>query len=158
MKNFNPIDTPVEFGSKLDKVGRGDMVDNTLYRQIVGILMYLAVTRPDIMYVVSLISRYMESPAEIHFLATKRILRYLQGTKDFGLFYKKDEKSDLIDYADRDYVGDQDDKNITSGYVFVLGTWAVSWSSRKQKIVTLLTTEAEFVVATTCACQAVWLR
>ncbi|XP_069145620.1 secreted RxLR effector protein 161-like [Solanum lycopersicum] len=158
MKNCNPIDTPVEFCSKINKVGRGDMVDNTLYRKIVGILMYLTVTRPDIMYVVSLISRYMESPTEIHFLAAKRFLRYLQGTKDFGLFYKKGEKSNLIGFADRDHAGDQDDKKCTFGYVFVLGTGFVSWSSRKQKIVTLSTTEGEFVAATACACQDAWLR
>ena len=110
------------------------------------------------MYGLSLISRYLESPTEIHLLAAKRILRYLQRTKDFGFFYKKGEKSDLIGFVDSDYAGDQDDRKSTSGYVFVLGTGAVSWSSRKQKIVTLSTTEAEFVVATACACQAIWLR
>ena len=110
------------------------------------------------MYGVSLISRYMESPTEIHLLAAKRILRFLQRTKDFGLFYKKGEKSDLIGFVDSDYAGDQDDRKSTSGYVFVLGTWAISWSSRKQKIFTLSTTEAEFVAATACACQAIWLR
>ena len=158
MKNCNSADNAVEFGLKLNKAGRGAKVDNTLYRQIVGNLMYLTATRPDIMYGVSLISRYMESPTEIHLLAAKRILRYLQGTKDFGLFYKKGEKYYLIRFVDSDYAGDQDDRKSTSSYVFVLGTRVVSWSSRKQKIVTLSTTEAEFVVATACACQAIWLR
>ena len=158
MKNCNSGDTPVEFGLKLNKARRGAKVDNTLYRKIVGNFMYRTATRPDIMYGVSLISRYMESPTEIHLLAAKRILRYLQGTKDFGLFYKKGEKSDLIGFVDSDYAGDQDDRKSTSGYVFVLGTRAISWSSRKQKIVTLSTTEAEFVAATACACQAIWLR
>ena len=158
MKHCNSADTPVEFGLNLNKAGRGSKVDNTLYRQIVGNLMYLTATRPDIMYGVSLISKYMESPTKIHLLAAKRILRYLQGTKDFGLFYKKGEKSDLIGFVDSDYTGNQDDRKSTSGYVFVLGTRAISWSSRKQKIVTLSTTEAEFVVATTCACLAICLR
>ncbi|XP_049389635.1 secreted RxLR effector protein 161-like [Solanum stenotomum] len=134
MKNCNPADTPIEFGLKLNKVGRGDMVDNTLYRQIVGSLMYVTATRPDIMYAVSLKSRYMDSPAESHLLAAKRILRYLQGTKDFGLFYKKGEKYVLIDFADRDYAGDQDDRKSTSGYVFVLGTGAVSWFLERKKL------------------------
>ena len=89
------------------------------------------------MYGVSLISRYRERSTEIHLLAAKRILRYLQGTKDFGLFYMKGEKSDLIGFVDSDYAGDQDDRKSTSGYAIVLGTGAVSWSSRKQKIVTL---------------------
>ena len=148
MKNCNSAYTPVEFCLKLNKSGRGAKVDNTLYRQIVGNLMYLTATRPGIMYGVSLISKYMESPTKIHLLAAKRILRFLQRTKDFGLFYKKGEKSDLIGFVDSDYAGDQDDRKSTSGYVFVLGTGAISWSSRKQKIVTLSTTEAHFVVAT----------
>ncbi|XP_050241952.1 secreted RxLR effector protein 161-like [Quercus robur] len=120
--------------------------------------MYLTTTRPDIMYSVSLISRYMENPTKIHLLAAKRILRYLQGTRDFGLFYKKGEKSDLLGFTDSDYAGDQDDRRSTSDYVFMLGTGVVSWSSKKQPIVTLSTTEAEFVVATACACQAIWLK
>ena len=133
MKNCTSADTPVEFGLKLNKAGRGAKVDNTLYRQIVGNLMYLNATRPDIMYGVCLISRYMEIPTEIHLLAAKRILRYLQGTKDFGLFYKKGEKSYLICFVDNDYAGDQDDTKSTSGYVFVLGTGAVSWSLGSKK-------------------------
>nr|KYP43677.1 Retrovirus-related Pol polyprotein from transposon TNT 1-94 [Cajanus cajan] len=72
--------------------------------------MYLTATRPDIMYSVSLISRYMENPTEMHLLAAKRILRYLQGTREFGLFYKKGEKSNLLGFTDSDYAGDQDDR------------------------------------------------
>ncbi|KAG6475047.1 hypothetical protein ZIOFF_064264 [Zingiber officinale] len=90
MKDCNPVSTPTEFGLKLNKDHEGKKVDSTIYKQIVGSLMYLTATRPDIMYSVSLISRYMENPTEIHLLAAKRILRYLQGTKDFGLFYKKE--------------------------------------------------------------------
>ena len=133
-------------------------MDSTLYKQIVGSLMYLTMTRPDIMYSMSLISRYMENPTEIHLLAAKRILRYLQETRDFGLFYKKGEKLELFRFTNNDYVEDQDDKKSTSGYVFMLGIGVVSWSSKKQQIVSLSTTEAEFITATACACQAIWLR
>ncbi|CBI35129.3 unnamed protein product, partial [Vitis vinifera] len=143
---------------KLNKDHGGKKVDSIIYKQIVGSLMYLTATRPDIMHSVSLISRYMENPTELHFLAAKKICRYLQGTKDFGLFYKKGKRSDLIGFTDSDYAGDQDNRRSTSGYVFMLGTGAVSWSSKKQPIVTLSTTEAEFVAATVCACQAIWLR
>ncbi|XP_020218798.1 uncharacterized protein LOC109802019 [Cajanus cajan] len=129
-----------------------------LYKQIVGSLMYLTATRPDIMYSVSLISRYMENPTEIYLLAAKRILRYLQGTREFGLFYKKGEKSNLLGFTDSDYVGDQDDRKSTSGFLFMLGTSVVSWFSKKQPFVTLSSTEAEFVAATACACQGIWLR
>ncbi|XP_057981300.1 secreted RxLR effector protein 161-like [Malania oleifera] len=158
IKDCNPVSTPTEFGLKLNKDYEGKKVDSTLYEQIVGSLMYLTATRPDIMYSVSLISRYMENPIEMHLLAAKRILRYLQGTRDFGLFYKKAEKLELFGFTDSDYAGDQDDRRSTSGYVFMLGTRAVSWSSKKQPIVTLSTTEAEFIAATACACQAIWLK
>ncbi|XP_059654249.1 secreted RxLR effector protein 161-like [Cornus florida] len=158
MKNCNSVSTPTEFGLKLVKDLEGRKVDSTIYKKIVGSLMYLVTTRPDIMHVVSLISRYMESPSEMHLLAAKRIFRYLQGTIDFGLFYRKGEKSDLIGFTDSDYAGDQDDRKSTSGYAFMLGSGAVSWSSKKQPIVTLSTTEAEFVAATSCACQAIWLK
>jgi hypothetical protein len=88
----------------------------------VGSLKYLKATRPDIMHDISVISRYMECPSEIHLLAAKRIFRYLQGTKECGLFYKKGEKSDLFGFTDSDYAGDSDDRKSTSGYVFIMGT------------------------------------
>ncbi|GLT87811.1 hypothetical protein SLE2022_058710 [Rubroshorea leprosula] len=122
----------VDKGVKLVKDPEGRSVDSKLYKQIVGSLMYLTATRPDIMHGVSLISRYMEHPKELHLQTAKRILRYLCGTADFG-------KS-------------------TSRFVFMMGSGAISWSSKKQPIVTLSTTEAEYVVATSCACQAIWLR
>ncbi len=131
MKDCNPVSTPTEFGLKLNKDHEGKKVDSTLYKQIVGSLMYLTATRPDIMYSVSLISRYMENSTEMHLLTAKRILRYLQGTKDFGLFYKKIEKMELVGFTDSDYAGDQDDRRSTSGFVFMFGTGAVSWSSKK---------------------------
>ncbi|KAJ4972640.1 hypothetical protein NE237_005814 [Protea cynaroides] len=155
MKDCNPVTTPAVFGLKLNKDYEGKKVDSTFFKQIVGSLMYLTATRPDIMHSVSLISRYMENPTEKHLLAAKRIFSYLQGTKDFGLFYRKGNKSDLFGFTDSDYAGDQDDRRSTSGYVFKLGTGAVSWSSKKQPIVTLSSTEAEFVAATVCACQAI---
>jgi len=136
----------------------GRKVDPTLYKQIVGSLMYLTSTRPDIMHAVSLISRFMEKPTELHLAAAKRIFRYLKGTVDFGVFYKKEAKPVLFGFTDSDYAGDQDDRRSTSGYVFMMGSGAVAWSSKKQPIVTLSTTEAEFVAAASCACQAIWLK
>ena len=109
------------------------------------------------MYSVSLISKYMKKPIEIHLLVAKRILRYLQGTRDFGLIYKKGEKLELFGFTDSDYARDHDDRRSTSSYVFMLGIGAVSWSSKKQQIVSLSTTEVEFIGTTACACQAVWL-
>ena len=84
MKDCNPVNTPSEFGMKLNKDNGGKKVDDTLYKQIVGSLMYLTATRPDIMHTVSVISRYMECPTEIHLLAAKRICRYLQVLRSLG--------------------------------------------------------------------------
>ncbi|XP_056173615.1 uncharacterized mitochondrial protein AtMg00810-like [Syzygium oleosum] len=158
MKDCNPVNTLIEFGLKLHKDHEGKKVDSKLYKQIVGSLMYLTATRPDIMYSMSLINRYIENPTKMHLLVAKRILRYLQGTRDFGLFYNKGEKSNVLGFTDSDYAGDQDDRRSTSGYAFMFGTGAISWSSKKQPIVILSSTEAKFVAATTCASQAIWPR
>ncbi|XP_057489422.1 secreted RxLR effector protein 161-like [Actinidia eriantha] len=153
MISCNSVGTPIEPGLRLAKDPEGKKVDNTLFKQIVGSLMYLTATKPDIMYALSLINRYMECPTEYHLLAAKRVLCYLKGTIDFGVFYKTE---DLIGFSD--YAGDLDDRKSTSGYVFMMSSGAVSWSSKKQQIVTLSTTEVAFIAAAVCACQAIWLK
>ncbi|GKC42143.1 hypothetical protein Tco_1059865 [Tanacetum coccineum] len=120
--------------------------------------MYLTSTWPDIMYDVNLVCRFMESPKEVHLQAAKRIMRYLQGTLDYGMKYKRGEDSELIGFTDSDYSRGLDDGKSTFGYAFMIGSGAISWSSKKQPIVTLSTTEAELVAATACGCQAIWLR
>jgi hypothetical protein len=120
--------------------------------------MYLTATRPDLMFAVNMIARFMEHPVESHMMAAKRILRYIKGTLELGILYKKGEQADLIAYSDSDYGGDIDDRKSNSGYVFMLGSGAVAWSSRKQPIVTLSTTEAEFIAAAHCVCQGIWLK
>lgn len=102
MKNCNSVSTPMETGLKLVRNCKERNVDITLYKQIVGSLMYLTATRPDIMHAVSLISRYMEHPCEMHLAAAKRIFRYLRGTIEYGLFNKKGEKSNLFGFTDSD--------------------------------------------------------
>eukprot|EP00253_Pinus_taeda_P012705 PITA_12705 len=150
--------TPTVMGLKLSKEDNNKDFDPSLYKSIVGSLMYLTATRPDIMFAVSLISRFMERPKEAHWQATKRILRYVKGTKKFGILYNVSEHSDLVRYTDSDWVGSVDDQKNTSGYVFHMGSGAISWASKKQSIVALSTTEAEYVAATAATCQAVWMR
>ncbi|CAI0452658.1 unnamed protein product [Linum tenue] len=118
----------------------------------------MTATRPDIVFSVCLLSRYMAAPTRLHMLAAKRVLRYLKGTLTHGIWYKKKGGGSLVGYTDSDYAGDLDDRKSTSGYVFFLSGGAVSWSSKKQPVVTLSTTEAEFVAAAGCATQCVWLR
>lgn len=116
--------------------------------------MYLTATRPYLMYVVCLISIFMASPTELHLQAAKRVLRYVKGTMDLGVFYRKEDNGELMAYTDSDYAGDVDDRKSTSGYVFLLSEGVVSRSSKKQPVVTFSTTEAEFVEAS-CVCQRV---
>ena len=120
--------------------------------------MYLTATRPDIMYGVSLISRFMESPKDSHWQAGKRILRYVSGTRDLGIMYSTSENFKLIGYTDSDNVSNIDDRKNTSGYTFYFGKGVVSWASKKQPIVTLSLAKAEHVVGTSAACQLVWMR
>ena len=158
MDRSNSICNPIVPGFKFVKDEGGAKVDKTYYKQVVGSLMYLKATRPDMMFVVSIISRYMENPTELHLQTAKRVLRYLQGTFGFGIFYRKRGDDELVAYTDSDYAGDLEDRKSTSGYVFLLSSGAISWSSKKQLVVSLSTTEAEFIATVSCACQAVWLK
>jgi len=158
MVESNVVMNPIVPGFKAGKIREGNGIDETYYKQIVGSLMYITATRPNIMFVVSFISRFMARLTELHLQAAKRVLRYLKGIVDYGIFYKKNGNKQLVTFIDNDYVRDIEDRESTSGYVFMLSRGAVSWSSKKQPIVTLSTTEAKFMAAAACACQAVWMR
>ncbi|XP_074347280.1 secreted RxLR effector protein 161-like [Apium graveolens] len=151
------MSTPAEPSIKLRVDSTRESVNPTLFKSLVGSLRYLTFTRPDIMYAVGLVSRYMEKPKQDHFMAAKRILRYIKGTLDHGLFYSHSQNSKLVGYSDSDYGGDLDDGKSTSGYAFRIGSAIFSWSSKKQQIVALSTCEAEYMAAAACACQAIWL-
>ncbi|XP_050150594.1 uncharacterized mitochondrial protein AtMg00810-like [Malus sylvestris] len=158
MDDCKPISTPVECGVKLTKHDEGESVDPTFFKSLVGSLRYLTCTRPDILYAVGLVSRYMENPTTTHLKTAKRILRYLKGTVNFGLFYSSSDNYKLVGYSDSDWAGDFDDRKSTTGFVFFMGDTAFTWMSKKQPIVTLSTCEAEYVAATSCVCHAIWLR
>lgn len=137
MEDCNSVKNPMVPGNKLTKMGAGGAVDPTEYKQLVGSLRYLTATRPDLIYSVNVVSRYMENPRGEHMMAVKRILRYVQGTTDYGIQYLRGGEERLVGYVDSDYAGDEDDRKSTSGYTFMFGGGAVSWSSKKQPIVTL---------------------
>lgn len=130
MLGSNSVRSPIVPGFKMCKDEDGTKVDETYYKQIVGSLMYLTATRPDMMFVVSIISRYMSKPTELHLQIAKRALRYLKGTVNYGILYKKGGEEELLAFTDSDYAGDVDDRKSTSGYVFLMSSGAVSWSSR----------------------------
>ena len=149
---------PLVVSEKLSKDDGASRVDSSLYRSLIGSLLYLTATRPDIMFAATLPSRFMQNPSQIHFGAAKRILRYLQGTLDYGICYKAGENLNLIVYSDSDWAGSVDDMKSTSGYAFLLGTNICSWLSIKQKVVAQSSAEAEYVAAGKATSQAIWLR
>ena len=158
MMNCKSVATPFVVNEKLLKEDGSKEVDASIYRSLVGSLLYLTATRPDIMYATSLLSRYMHKPSQTHFGAAKRVLRYIQGTSDFGIMYKKNVEIKLLGFCDSDWVGSIDDMRSTSGYVFSLGSGAVSWASKKQQTVAQSSVEAEYVSASLATSQAMWLR
>ncbi|XP_028765324.1 uncharacterized protein LOC114723298 [Neltuma alba] len=150
--------TPMEPNLKLKKE-EGKMLKNPKkYRQLVGSLIYLTITRPEISYSVGVISQFMQEPRVPHLEAAKRILRYIKGSLEYGLLYKKNTKFVLEGFTDADWAGDTNDRHSTSGYCFNVGSAAVSWCSKKQDIVALSSTEAEYVAATMAAQECVWLK
>nr|GEU54530.1 hypothetical protein [Tanacetum cinerariifolium] len=130
---IDSVDIPLVEKSKLDEDIQGKPVDATLYRGMIGSLMYLTSSRPDLTYAVCLCARYQEKPTEKHLNAVKRIFRYLKGTINMGLWYSKDTGMSLTEYADADHVGCQDTRRSTSGRAQFLGDKLVSWSSKMQK-------------------------
>ncbi|XP_056159718.1 secreted RxLR effector protein 161-like [Syzygium oleosum] len=137
----------MECGTKLSKFDEGVDVDPTYYGSLIGSLRYLTCTRPDIMYSVGIVSRYMEKPKSTHLKAAKRILCYIKITIDHDLHYTQSKSFQLRAYSDSDYVGDIDDRKSTTDFVFFLCDTAFTWSSKKQPSVTLSTCEAEYVAA-----------
>ena len=131
---------------------------NVPYASVVGSLMYaMLCTRPDICYAVGLVSRYQSNPGEAHWKAVKRILRYLKGTMDYSLCY---QGKDLLlrGYTNADWAGDVDERKSTSGFIFLLGNSAISWSSKKQTCVALSTMESEFIAFSSTVQEGVWLK
>ncbi|XP_074297812.1 secreted RxLR effector protein 161-like [Silene latifolia] len=150
--------TPMNINEKLQRNDGTLSADEKLYRSLVGGLNYLTHTRPDIAYCVSVVSRYLHSPTKQHLGAVKRVLKYLAGTVEYGIWYTKSENFKLMGYTDNDWVGSIDDRKSTSGCVFGLGSGAVTWSLKKQETVALSSSEAEYVAAGAAGRHAVWLR
>ncbi|KAK2974046.1 hypothetical protein RJ640_006238 [Escallonia rubra] len=150
--------TPLEPNLKLKKDKGKPLKDARKFRQLVGSLIYLTITRPEISYSISVISQFMQNPRTPHLEAARRILRYVKGTLDYGLLYKRCDNFVLSGFTDADWAGDTNDRHSTSGYCFNTGSAAVSWCSKKQNIVVLSSTEAKYVAATMATQECVWLK
>lgn len=158
MEECNLTKFPMEARLQVDKDEGGEIVDPTEYRRIIGSLRYLTHTRPDLNYSVGVMSRFMQEPRKSHMQLVKQILRYIQGTINYGILYDQDTDFKLVGFCDSSHATDQTDGQSTTGMVFYLGTSLISWNSQKQKTVALSSCESEFMAAAATACQALWLR
>ncbi|CAL8138644.1 unnamed protein product [Prunus armeniaca] len=152
------VTTPLVATEKLAKDDGSGAANEEQYRSIVGSLLYLTATRPDIMYASSLLAQFMHCPTNRHYGTAKKVLRYIKGTLDYGLEYVKGKRSILIGYCDSDWGGSVGDSKSTSGYAFTFGSGVFSWASVKQNCVALSTAEAEYISAAEATTQAIWLR
>lgn len=145
-------------GYKLSKDDESPEVNQSTYRSMICILLYLTASRPDIMQVEGLVASFQANPKEIHVNAVKRIFKYLRGTIKYGLWYLKGKYFSLIAYVDTDWVGSIDDKKNTLGATFFLGNIFVSLESKKHNSISLSTVEAKYVETTTCCTQILWME
>ncbi|GJR22571.1 putative ribonuclease H-like domain-containing protein [Tanacetum coccineum] len=163
LKKFNYTDvksasTLVDLEKPLVKDGDADDVDVHLYRSMIGSLMYLTTSRPDIMFAVCACARFQVTSKTSHLLAIKRIFRYLKGKPTLGLCYTRDSPFELVAYTDSDYArATQDRKSTTRGCKF-LGNRLISWQCKKQTMVATSTTEADYVAAASCCGQVLWIQ
>ncbi|KAD0618050.1 hypothetical protein E3N88_43977 [Mikania micrantha] len=157
-KEKEAADTPMNSNEKFMCEDGADKIDPSRYRSMVGGLMYLTHSRPDIAFAVNVLTRFMQTPSKDHFGAAKRVLRYVSGTIDYGLWYTPQNGICLEGYSDSDWAGSIDDRKSVSAYGFNIGSGAISWCVKKQNSVALSSTEAEYISATAATCQAVWLR
>ncbi|GJS69872.1 retrovirus-related pol polyprotein from transposon TNT 1-94 [Tanacetum coccineum] len=154
----DPVDTPMVEKSKLDEDKEGKAVDPSHYRGMIGTLLYLTASRPDLQFAICMCARYQARPTEKHLNAVKRIFRYLKGTVHRGLWYPKDSSIALTAFADADHAGCQDTRRSTSGSMQLLGDRLVSWSSKRQKSAAISSTEAEYIALSGCCAQILWMR
>ncbi|XP_039118961.1 secreted RxLR effector protein 161-like [Dioscorea cayenensis subsp. rotundata] len=157
MLNCKSIDNLMNSNEKLHSQDNSGDANPLRYRLIVGGTLYRSYTSPDIMHAVSMVFRFMQSPSMHHLGVVKRILRYINGTVNYGIYHDKNEEFKLLGHPNSDE-GAQDDQKSTTGWVFSLGFGVVAWCSKKQPITALSSTEAECISVTAPAYEAVWAQ
>ncbi|GKA58322.1 retrovirus-related pol polyprotein from transposon TNT 1-94 [Tanacetum coccineum] len=158
LEDSKPMKTPISTETKLTKNVEGESVDNTKYKGMIGSLLYLTASRPDIMFSVCLCARFQEDHKTSHLKAVKRIFRYVKGTMHLGIWYPKGSGIETIVYADSDHAGDYVDRKSTSGICTFIGCYLTSWFSKKQTALAISTTKAEYVSAGKACQQALWMK
>jgi hypothetical protein len=158
MNNAKPIKTPMPSNGHFDLNEEGKSIDQMVYRSMIGSLLYLCASRPDIMPSVCMCARFQANSKECHLIVVKRIFRYLVHTPNFGLWYPKGSTFELLGYSDSDYASCKVDRKSTFGTCQFFGRSLVSWSSKKQNSVALSTAEAKYVAANACCAQLLLMR
>jgi hypothetical protein len=158
MTDYKSTPTPFLSGVKLEDGGETPLVESTLYRQLVGSLLYLTHSILDLSYAVGAVSRFMQEPHELHWKFAKCILRYVHGTITFGIHYARDSTLDLIGFIDFDWVGDNIDRKSTYGYSLSLSSRPICWSRKKQDAISLSSTNAKYRGVVNITIQAMWLQ
>ncbi|BBH09537.1 Seven transmembrane MLO family protein [Prunus dulcis] len=157
MMETKPIANPIDVKKKLGLEGEL-LLDVGCYQRLVGKLIYLTITRPDIAHVVSLVNQHMHAPRTTHLQAIKRILRYLKGSLGRGILMKKNGNTNIIGYSDADWAGCTVDRKSTTGYCTFVGGNLVTWKSKKQNVIARSSAEAEYRAMASLTCKLIWLR
>ena len=156
MSKCRPFSCPVDPNSKLSREDNSPIFEDiTKYRRLIGSLLHLTYTRPDLSYSVSILSQFSSAPRQSHWQASIRVLRYLANTLDYGLSFRGG--MELVGYSDVDWAGDIDSRRSTSGYCFMLGSGLISWKSKKQNLVSTSSMEVEYRAYLDTCCELLWL-
>ncbi|GKB55715.1 retrovirus-related pol polyprotein from transposon TNT 1-94 [Tanacetum coccineum] len=158
METSDPVDTPMVEKSKLDAYPQGKEVDPTHYHGMIGSLMYMTSSQPDVVFAVCMCAWYQAKPTKKHLHLARQIFRYLKGTINMGLWYSKDSCIALTAFADGNHAGCQDTRRSRSGNMQLFGDILVNWSSKKQKSTTISSIEAEYIALSGCCAQILWIR
>ncbi|XP_050896256.1 secreted RxLR effector protein 161-like [Lathyrus oleraceus] len=158
MENASHKRTPAPTHLKLTKDEKGVNMDQSLYRSMIGSLLYLTARRLDITFVVGVCARYQSEPKMSHITQVKRILKYINGTSDYGILYSDNANPLLIGYCDANWADTVDDINNTSGGCFFLGNNLISWFRNKKNSVSLSMVEAEYIAAGSKYSQLIWMK
>ncbi|XP_062114458.1 uncharacterized mitochondrial protein AtMg00810-like [Humulus lupulus] len=158
MQFAEPRPSPMKNGLRLSAFGSDPIESPQFYRSIVGALQYLTITRPEIAFSVNKVCQFMHSPLQSHWCVVKRILRYLSGTTDHGLYIKKSNSLDLVEFCNADWAVDPDDRRSTSGYCVFFGPNLIAWQSKKQQIISRSSTEAEFQSLANIIAELMWIK
>eukprot|EP00253_Pinus_taeda_P002567 PITA_02567 len=158
MEDCKPVLTLMVTGCKLSIKNSDKAVDRRLHRFMIGSLLYVTTSRLDVMQAIGQVARFQAAPKESHIISVKRIIRYLKGTIEYGLWYPKGNNLIIQAFTDSDWAGSIDDCKSTSGATFYLGGCLISWLSKKQTSIPLSTMEEEYIAAETCCTQVLWMK